>query len=325
MQFSDHANPLYFEAVLRGIIDTNLDIETIVRVCERCHRIEDRSLGRYICDPIASSAQGEVPAEALGLVAWYATEDPDPEEDVWPTQVSPEKTNRVDERILTNGINTNRGRAARAMARLIEHDHKRIAYFQPALEEMVLDTSTAVKSCVAQTLLAVLRHDRDLAVELFRQLCNTEDALLQTRFIERFLFYALQTHFKELSHTLRRMVTSQLPGVASAGARQACLAALDQSEAAELGKLCLSGTETQRIGAAQVMAANVRTATYRSFCEKALIRLFNDASADVRAKAAQCFSRFEGTQLEECEHLVVQFVSSDAFQRNHTHLLMALE
>jgi len=325
LRFPARANPSYFEAVLRGLTDTDVDFETILRVTERCHRIEGRPLGRFICDPIASSAQYDLPPQALSLVAWYATEDSDPEEDVWPTQVSPENTIRVDERILTNGINTNRGRAARAMARLIEHDHKRIAYFQPALEEMVLDTSPAVKSCVAQTLLAVLRHDRDLAVELFRQLCNTEDALLQTRFIERFLFYVLQTHFRELSHTLRRMVTSQLPGVASAGARQACLAALDQLEAAELAELCLSGSVAQRIGAAQVMAANVKTATYRSFCEEALIELFNDCSDEVRSEAAQCFSRFEGTQLEEFEHLIARFVSSDAFQQNYTYLLMALE
>ena len=148
--------------------------------------------------------------------------------------------------ILTNGINTNRGRAALAMAKLIEHDHNRIAHFKPALEKMVQDTSTAVKSCVAQTLLAVLRHDRDLAVELFRQLCNTEDALLQTRFIERFLFYALQTHFQELSHILRRMVASQLPGVASAGARQACLAALDQLRGRRV-----SGTLPVRVGSSK--------------------------------------------------------------------------
>ena len=325
LRFPARANPSYFEAVLRGLTDTDVDFETILRVTERCHRIEGRPLGRFICDPIASSAQDDLPPQALSLVAWYATEDPDPEEDVWPTQVSPEKTNRVDERILTNGINTNRGRAARAMARLIEHDHKRIAYFQPALEEMVLDTSTAVKSCVAQTLLAVLRHDRDFAVELFQQLCNTEDALLQTRFIERFLLFALQTHFQELSHILGRMVSSQLPGVTSAGARQACLVALDLPEAAELAKLCLSGTEAQRIGAAQVMAANVRTATYRSFCGEALIKLFNDCSDEVRSEAAQCFSRFEGTQLEEFEHLIAQFVSGDAFQQNYTYLLMALE
>ncbi|MCY4090690.1 MAG: hypothetical protein OXF62_07720 [Caldilineaceae bacterium] len=325
LQFPDNANPFYFEAVLRGLSDINLDIETIVRVCERCHRIEGRPLGRYICDPIANSAQGEVPAEALDLVAWYATEDPDPQREMWRTPVSSGKGYYYGGDILNAAINTNRGRAALAMAKLIERHHKRIAYFQPALEKMVQDPSIAVRSCVAETLLTVLRHDRDLAVELFRQLCNTEDALLRTRFIEQFLFYGLQTHFQELSHILRRMVTSQLPGVASAGSRQACLSALDLPEAAELAKLCLSGSDSQRIGAAQVMAANVKTATYRSLCEEALIKLFNDCNDEVRSEAALCFSRFEGTQLEEYEHLVAQFVSSDAFQQNYTHLMMALE
>lgn len=325
LKFPDHTNHCYFEAVLSGLKETNLDIETIVKVCERCHRIEGRPLGRYICDPIANSAKDDLPPEALALVAWYATEDPDPQEDFWRTQDSPEKTDRIDENILTNGINTNRGRAAMAMAKLINIDHSRIPYFQPALAKMVHDPSIAVRSCVAQVLLVVLRHDRELAVALFRQLCNTEDALLQTRFIERFLLFALQTHYQELSHILGRMVASQLPGVATAGARQACLAVLDLPEAAELAEFCLSGSEAQRIGAAQVMAANVKTAAFRSFCEDALIKLFNDTSADVRAEAAQCFSRFEGTQLGEYAHLVTQFVSSDAFQQNYVHLIMALE
>ena len=50
------------------------------------------------------------------------------------------------------------------------------------------------------------------------------------------------------------MVTSQVSDVASAGARQACLAALDLQEAADIARLCLSGSKAQRIGAAQVMA-----------------------------------------------------------------------
>ncbi len=325
LKFPDHAHPFYFEAVLRGISDTNLDIETIVRVSERCHRIEGRPSGRYICEPIASSAQGNVPPEALDLVAWYATDDPDPQQELWRTQVSPGKEHYYRGDILTNGINTTRGRAAQAITRLIENDHNRIAYLQPALEKMVQDPSIAVRSCVPQALLAVLRHDRDLAVELFRQLCDIEDALLQTYFIERFLFFALQTHFQELSQILERMVASQVPDVASAGARQACLTALDLPEAADIAGLCLSGSEAQKIGAAQVMAANVRIATCRAFCEDALIMLFSDTSADVRTKAAECFLRFEGTQLGEYVDLITQFVSSRAFQQNYYPLLEALE
>ena len=325
LKFPDDANPLYFEAVLRGINGTGLNIDTILRVCERCHGIEGRPVGRYICDPIASSAKNKLPPEAINLVAWYATEDPDPGEDLWRTQAFPGQEYYYRGDPLENGINTNRGTALHAIASLIEADRDRIAHFRPALEKMVQDPSTAVRSCVAQVLIAVLRHDRNLAVELFKQLCDTEDTLLQTHFIERFLYFALQTHYRELSNILERMVTSSVPDVASVGGRQACLAALDLEEAADLAELCLSGSEAQKIGAAQVMAANVMTATCRSYCEDALARLFSDPSDIVRAEAAGCFRRFQGSQLEAYDDLIARFVSSDAFARNTFPLLVALE
>ena len=325
LKFPDDANPLYFEAVLRGISDANLGMETVVKVCLRCHRIDGRSLGREICEPIAGSAHDNVPPEALDLVAWYATEDHDPEQELWRTQVAPREEYYYRGDILSNGINTSRGRAAQALAILVESDHQRIMHLQPALEKMVQDPSIAVRSCVAQALIAVLRFDRDLAVELFRQLCNTEDALLQTPFIERFMYFALQTHFRELEPILERMVNSEMFDVASTGARQACLAALDLPEAAAMAGLCLSGSESQRIGAAQVMAANVKVATCRSVYEDALVSLFNDPIERVRSEAANCFRSFEGDDLVGYEHLIAQFVSSDAFPKSRFPLLMALE
>ena len=329
MEFPDDANPWYFEAVLRGINDANLDLETVVRVCERCHRIEGRPLGRDICEPIAGRAKDDVPPEAFDLVAWYATEDSDPQQESWRTQVTPQITPEAEYYyagdILTNGINTSRGRAAQAVARLVEGDHQRTAYFQPALEKMVQDPSIAVRSCVAQVLIAVLRFDRDLAVELFRKLCSTEDSLLHTPYIERFMYFALHTHFQELVPILERMVNSGIPHVASAGARQACLAALDLPEASALAGICLSGSESQRVGAAQVMSANIKVATCRPFCEDALVSLFNDPSEKVRAEAANCFRRFEGNDLAAYEHLIGQFVLSDGFPQNRFCLLMALE
>ena len=328
-EFPDDANPSYFEAVLRGTSDSDLDAETVVRVCERCHRLEGRPLGREICDLISGLAKGRVPAEALDLVAWYATEDPDPQQELWRKEVmhriTPEAEYYYNGNILTNGINTSRGRAAQALARLVESDQQRTTHFQPVLEKMVQDPSMAVRSCVAQALTAVLRFDRDLAVELFRQLCNTEDALLSTPFIERFVCLALQTHFRELAPILERMVNSEMPDVASTGARQAYLAALDLPEAAAIAEACLSGSESQRLGAAQVVAANIKVATCRSFCEDALISMFNDPNERIRSEAANCFRRFEGDDLIGYEHLIAEFIISDAFVKNHFPLLMALE
>ena len=217
LQFPDDVNPSYYEAVLRGISNANLDIEDILRVCERCDRIEGKPLGREICEPIAYAAHGNIPPEALDLVARYATEDPDPGQELWRTQVPPSGEYYYGGNALEHGINTVRGRAAQAVAKLIEGDHQRVVRFRPILEKMVQDPSIAVRSSVAQALIAVLRFDRDLGVELFRQLCNTEDALLCTPFVERFMYFALQTHFQELAPILERMVNSQIPDVASTG------------------------------------------------------------------------------------------------------------
>ncbi len=324
LAFPDDANPSYFEAVLRGISNANLDIEAIVRVCERCQRIEGRPLGREICEPIAYAAHGNIPSEALDLVARYATDDPDPDQELWRTQVPP-SGDYYGGNALDQGINTVRGRAAQAVAKLIEGDHQRVVSFRPALEKMVQDPSIAVRSCVAQALIAVLRFDRDLAVELFRQLCDTEDELLHTPFVGRFMYFALQTHFRELAPILERMVNSEIPDVASTGAQQACLAALDLPEASTLAGLCLSGSESQRVGVARVMAANIKLATCRSFCEDALFSLFNDPSERVRAEAANCFRRFERDDLVGYEHLIAQFVRSDAFPENRFPLLITLK
>ena len=325
LRFPDDANPSYFKAVLRGISNANLDIEAIVRVCERCHRIEGRPLGREICEPIAGAAKDNVPPEGLDIVAWYTTEDPDPDQELWRTQAPPSGDYYYGGNTLEHGINTVRGRAAQALAKLIEGDHQRVVRFRPALEKMVQDPSIAVRSCVAQALIALLRFDRDLAVELFRQLCDTEDELLHTPFVERFIYFALQTHFRELAPILERMVNSEIPDVASTGARQACLAAVDLPEASTLAGLCLSGSESQRVGAAQMMAANIKVATCRSFCEDALFSLFNDPSEKVRSEAANCFRRFEGDDLVGCEHLIAQFVRSNAFPENRFPLLIALK
>ena len=323
--FPDDANPFYFEAILRGIVDSDLDTNTKIGVYLRCHQIEGRPLGRYICDPIAGVGHEEVPTEALDLVVWYATEAPDPDRELWRTPALPGGEPYYGGDIQLHGVNTVRGAAARALARLIESGPERTQYFAAALEKMVHDSSIAVRSCVAQALIPTLRHDGDLAIELFDQLCDTDDALLETHYVERFMYFGVQTHFEELSPVLERMVNSQIPGVTSAGARLACIAALNIEQAAPIADLCLSGSEAQKIGAAQIMAANVKMATCRSYCEDALARLFDDTSGAVRADAARCFLEFEGSQLEGYESLITGFVNSAAFHGNCFSLLVALE
>jgi hypothetical protein len=259
-----------------------------------------------------------LPEEAFDIIAWYATEDPDPEQELW-------RARAIGRDILTAAINSARGSAAEAMAKLIFADSNRVTYLLPSIQRMVRDPSIAVRCCVTDILTAVLKHDRELAIRLFEQLCDTEDALLKTHYVDRFLFYALQTHFEKLRPLVKRMIGSLEPDVAIVGARQACLASLFVEEARPLAERCISGTEAQQMGAAEVCAANLRTASFRSVCEEALIALFNNPYDKVRSKAGTCFHGFESEELGAYEALINTFVQSPAFASHYFHLIYALD
>jgi hypothetical protein len=324
-RFPDNAHPAYFDAVLRGIAEVGLnDTQLVLDVCKRCHQLPSRPCGRWICRPLAKLAGHPLPEEALDIIAWYATEDPNPEQELWRTRAAG-GTPYYGGDILGAAINSVRGSAAQAMADVIFGDSNYVTYLCPIIERMVRDPSIAVRSCVAAVLTAVLKYDRELAIRLFEQLCHTEDVLLKTHYVERFLFYALQTHFERLRPILERMIGSLDPEVATVGARQACLVSLFVEEARPMVDHCISGTEGQQMGAAEVYAANLRASNFRSVCEEALIALFNSPYEKVRSKAGTCFHGFEGEELGAYEGLVDTFVQSPAFASHYFNLIHALD
>lgn len=220
-----------------------------------------------------------------------------------------------------------RGAAAGAVRALLFADTTRLDPLFPTLERMVRDPSIAVRSCVATALLPVLNQNktRSRAVELFVELCDTEDVLLSTVYAEEFIRYATRTHFAQMLPIMDRMLCSDDPKVAQAGARQACLAAIGLEEASALVSSCLEGSTSLRTGAAQVLAANLGNATAKVTCELALGRLFDDCDEEVRAAAAECFRGLDGTLLAGLRPLIDRFVQSASFEAHPEHLLFALE
>ena len=361
----DDANPAYFDAILRGITGADIEMKTVVAACLRCHELPGRPLGRWITQPLAQAMGSDLPDEALEMIAWYATEDPDPD----PSEVSPSRIfYQAGEKGLSYdpisvGINTVRGAAAGSIAGLIFRDEQYLPYFYPHLKTMVNDSSEATLACVIEALVGILRYDRDLAVELFLKLCTPDDTildkfnsilpkwvrrkfartlkvlkrrfrpfrrdlddrLLSTHHVETFLRYATQTHFRQLKPILTFMLRSRFEEVATVGARWVCYASLTDEEALPLARRCASGTVAQRIGAASVYAANLKHTAFRSECEDVLGKLFSDSEPEVRRQAARCFDGFEGRDLEDYKDLVAEFTYSPAFESQTDSLLWALE
>ncbi len=322
--FPDTAHPFYFNAALRGLTGKAVNIDLIRNVCERCHRLPGRPCGQWMVKLIAGLAKEALPEDLIKIVIWYAIEDSDPESELWRTE-APSGGVYYGGDIITAAINSVRGSAAEAIAQLIFHDGKRLSYLRSALEQIVNDRSIAVRSCVATVLVSVLRYDRALAVALFKDLCNAEDQLLGTRYVEQFIFYASRTHFSELRAIMERMLSSEHPLVQIAGARQICVASLTVAGAQKLADMCVSGTEAHRQGAAEVFAANLKRTDHRDFCEQSLGRLFFDPAKTVRAAAASCFRHLIGDSIVAYPNLITKFIQSPAFVDSPLHLLMALE
>lgn len=308
-ELPNNTHPEYFDGVLRGLAEVVVDEQTVLRVCQRCHQLPNRPCGRSMSSMVRELANLAWPEEIFETIAWYALHDSDPS-----------KSNNS-----TSGINTTRGSATEAIAALIYANKSRAAYFQPTLEQIVQDPSLGVRACAAEALTAMLNYDRDIAISLFERLCDANDALLGTRTVGRFLYYGLGTHFERLKPILERMLSSQLPEVAQAGSRLACLESLHIQEAKEFAEHCLSGTEAHRIAASKVFAANLRSAHFRELCEKALVRLFRDENKKVRSEAARCLWGMEGDELRNYTHLLKQFIDSPIFKTSTTRLLMALK
>ena len=76
--------------------------------------------------------------------------------------------------------------------------------------------------------------------------------MLATPHVDRFINHGLRQHYGELRPLIERMVRSEVPETSRAGARLACLAAFEHDGATDLEEEVLAGSDSQRLGAAQV-------------------------------------------------------------------------
>jgi hypothetical protein len=327
LQFPDESHPFYFDAVLRGLREAQVEIDTesLLIVCRRCHQVPGHPSGQWICSLVEKIAERSLPDEILNLVCWYATQIFHPSEELG--EKDAEKETSYSGRYLdSDGLNSDRGSAALAMATLLYADNARAAFFLPIVENMLQDATLAVRACVAEVLTALLNYDRDLSVSLFLRLCNNvDDTLFTSRHIERFLYYGSQTHFCTLRPILERELESDNVDVVNSGARLICLEALLSEEAVPLAQICLNGNNSQRKAAAQIFAANIATASNRALCEEGLTKLFYDSTDEVSEEAASCFRLFKDDQIGDYTQLVEAFVASPTFSKKSFFLLQALK
>ena len=323
LRFPPDTNPVYLALTLSALKGTAVANDLKLEVCRRAFAVWRGPCGKSIAD-LLGSIEDPLPKDAIQMLDWLATEHEDPNEEAWQKDAGHGQTYYSGD-IRTNGISTTRGRAAGAIQDLILTDAAYVDQFRPTLERMINDRSSAVLSCVAGTLRAVAYRDPALGLSLFLRMNLSEERLLATRYVYEFIRTGLHGSFAKLRPIVERMVRSSEPEVCEAGARLASFAELEHDSAGDLIVEAVSGTPKQRLGVAQVAAANIGIPRCRPWCEARLRVLFDDVDPDVRSEAAACFRNLADDVLDACSDLIEAFCDSTAFQEDSFSILHALD
>jgi hypothetical protein len=323
LRLPSDANPAYLDRLLAGLGKSTISNELKLGVCRKAFTDAREACGRAIADVLGAS-EDRLPTDAINMLVWLATEHPDPDHEAWQRSTRSGSA-YFNGDIYANGINTSRGCAAEAISDLIGRDVVYVPPFREALERMVRDPSTCVRSCVAGTLNALAHHDADSALALFERMDVGDDRLLATVHVYRLIQSLLRDHLDELRPTIERMLRSSDSDVAQAGARLAGLASLHHERAADLAREAASGDAPRRRGLAEIAAANIALDSCRIWCEGHLAAFFNDTDEEVRKEAATAFRHLDGASLEDYESLIIAFADSVAYRDDSVSVLHLLK
>ena len=330
-------HPFYIVYTLHGLKETESSTELKLEVCRKAYNEYRNSndCGKAIAG-LLGSIEEPLPDDAVQMLGWLATKHPDPERELWNEKsTSGGLYYRGD--ILTYGINTTRGQAAWAIGDLIQRNSSYIERFRITIEGLVNDNSVAVRACAGSTLLAIINHDSRFALEQFLKLVEprgsqpSDDRLLATMDVERFIYHGLYHYFKDLQIVVKRMLRSDFYETSENGARLASialLASIGQNHPYGIGRggsnrlvrhlfvysqgvlrilkrllrydsaegfveEALRGNPSQRLGVAQVASGNIGKEAYRQWSEQKLLLLFDDNDSKVRREAAGCFGTWK--------------------------------
>ena len=331
LRFPENTVETYVEHLMLGLIQAGGEVEpatlqSMAALCRYVGRWPSTPATRWIPRLIAKYANEAIPRDLCQMVAHIATEDSDPEQDIWKVDAGGGRAYYGGD-IHGAGTNSARGAAAEAIAELVVADEARAELFAPAIRTLCDDPTASVRSCAAMAVHGLMRWRRDEAVaDLLALTQGGEERLLATNPVQRVMMHAIETHWDEVRGVVERMLSSEDDATKDAGGALASIAGLDKDDAGDLLTQALTDEDAQiRRGVAKVLAARAIASRYRDRCTTGLTSLFDDEDGEVRQEAAKVFWRVGDRQLADLCEVSYAFLDSRAFDGHHQHFLHALE
>ena len=338
LKLPESVESIYFSAILDGLGSfaanlagdakkadekelSSFPIELLEQVIQRAHSLTTKPCGSSISNLIERLADRELTTATLDALAYYATEDADPDDDIWKDK----SRNYYGGNPLDHGINTVRGRAAIAIGRLIFTSQNHWNHFRPTIETVICDPVISVRVCVVETLISVLNWDRDEAVRLFNACCKGTEDIWGTSPFDHFVHYAIRTHHLELRELLLAALGCSNEEAVKSVASQITLFDLGMDSLSEEAGLVRNGNEWMRQAACRVYAQNIGNGEVGNTCAERIVRFFDDDSDAVRDQIGVAFWQMNGERLRQSEAMILRYIESKSFESDPEELLRVLD
>ncbi len=334
-RMTDDIESTYFSAIVDGLcgrfltegVDRKADSEamcklstaTFMDVIDRVHSLPGRPCGSAIVHCVgALSDRDDLSPAALAAVSYYAMNDPDPRDDIW-------RDGLYDSDPYFHGINSVRGQAAEAIGRLLRTRPERLIGLREALVSLSRDPMVAVRACAIDALICVLGTSPDVAVELFISACSDCGDLWGTGPFERFIYYAMNTHYGSLRPLLQDVLRTDDERAVAAVSRQIVLAELNDVDVATECERIRGGSDAMRKAAADIYSQNALSERVGNYCMQRLIEFFSDKEVEEEVSGVFNHSNISGEWLLRSKDFISRFIDSAAFGHAPGGLLRALE
>jgi hypothetical protein len=312
LSFDAEVPPAAAAQVLRNVDDA-VDLDLLTDLCEHAAGLYGEAVGRDVCD--AAQAAGAANARIVALVDKYSrSNDPDREYartdagqgDYW-----------FGGDLFHAGLNSTRGEAARAAASILFAGDVHVGDLVPVVTRLATDELMSVRTCAAEAVTALLRHDNETALDIAERLFDAPVDIFDAETTERLLILALFRSPDRFAAHLQRAIDGPPPMAKRAG-RAWAVAHLRGALAAPVTEDITALAPTARAGAAEVLAENVGDST------QLLAMLFDDPDPEVREQAARGMRSITEVPSVDVEQLIEQFTRSAAFAAHLDDLIDAL-
>ncbi len=326
MQLTADLNPAYVDAILMGLGETAVDVEPALIFAAIRHIVSvgdvdnDRWLGIALRGHYARA-----PIDLVQLVLDHSLNSTDPADNT-PVIIRNGGDGQRAEDLRMNGINSARGSLAVALGDLLVYDAdgQRTELVRPHLQELAGDPVLSVRSCVAHTIAASLRHARPDAIVAFQKLIEVDDVLLAADSVQGLMLYIGNVNPEVIDPVIQRMLASQYDEAREAGGQLAAYAALEWQRPALMAQ-ALGVDAHVRKGAAHVCASRVDRTSNSELAAESLVQLMNDVDDDVHKAAAEVAPRLRGEALRPFAMLLEALIDSPAYKHATPQLLLTLQ